>query len=717
VQGVFHAQRPGGGGGGGEAHLAGNHPLVYSHQPNVHGGLRIAFPTTGQPLKQKLTPGASVPPEGGYGGEPFFTVVMAAYNQAKYLEETVNSVLAQAYKRWELIIVDDSSTDDTWRLILATLEQHPEARIRAIHKANGGLADARNVGLQYAQGSWLCMLDSDDLLGRTYMQEAAAFVASGFPVDIVPGCMRNFDAVSNDWCFPEGWSVQGAIHWNKFHASVLMARRLLEAVGGYDPGLPWGLEDWNFWLSALSHAPVVRFSPALTFYYRHHQGTSMRKQMFECCLEEVKAMVRTNHPELYEPVQLLRDHSTIAAMRRDTFSALAGKMDRFQGLPKPFFWRGLRYAAIGQKEGAVKDFRRALELAQASGMPQEWNTWQIWYNLALVQRDVGDTAGALASVNEAFKYAYFNEVLELKAQLETREYGPADDFGLGLGKQVEGRVEVTPLYWTNEKERAELHQRSATGKLHKLAVMEPLLDVMVAERQKSMLLMRIMAETPCPRRMPQGENVNMVSNPHFEGLDSGRKMGQLAAAKDWGNFGKGFEIKRAAGRPGTRSERSLMLENKERDDERGAVQEIVLAQQRPAPALVRGWARAEGVSGTADAGFSLYIDIYFQDGSNEWGLAIPFDTGTTDWQMRSHYIERDKPMKSINLYCMLRGHAGTAFFDDILVAEPLKAACQCMPGDHYMPSPGITCEPCPVGYSCMLGETFRNATEVLSAVR
>lgn len=52
------------------------------------------------------------------------------------------------------------------------------------------------------------MLDSDDLLGRTYMEEAAAFVTEGFPVDIVPGCMRNFDAVSNDWCFPEGWSVQ-----------------------------------------------------------------------------------------------------------------------------------------------------------------------------------------------------------------------------------------------------------------------------------------------------------------------------------------------------------------------------------------------------------------------------------------------------------------------------------------------------------------------------
>ncbi len=68
----------------------------------------------------------------------------------------------------------------------------------------------------------------------------------------------------------------------------------------------------------------------------------MRKQMFECCLEEVKAMVRSNHPELYEPIQLLRDHSTIGAMRRDTFNALGAKMDRFRELPKPYFWRGLR---------------------------------------------------------------------------------------------------------------------------------------------------------------------------------------------------------------------------------------------------------------------------------------------------------------------------------------------------------------------------------------
>ena len=97
--------------------------------------------------------------------------------------------------------------------------------------------------------------------------------------------------MSSEWCFPEGFSVLGIAHWNKFHASVLMSRRLMGGVGGYDPGIPWGLEDWNYWLSTVPHNPVVRFVPETTFYYRHHAGTSMRKKMFSLYLEETKAMV------------------------------------------------------------------------------------------------------------------------------------------------------------------------------------------------------------------------------------------------------------------------------------------------------------------------------------------------------------------------------------------------------------------------------------------
>jgi hypothetical protein len=84
----------------------------------------------------------------------------------------------------------------------------------------------------------------------------------------------------------------------------------------YDPGIPWGLEDWNYWLSTVPHNPVVRFIPETTFFYRHHTGTSMRKKMFGMYLEQTKAMVRTNHAQLYEPVQILHDHQTVKDMHQ-----------------------------------------------------------------------------------------------------------------------------------------------------------------------------------------------------------------------------------------------------------------------------------------------------------------------------------------------------------------------------------------------------------------
>lgn len=129
----------------------------------------------------------------------------------------------------------------------ALIETHAKARVRIVRKNNGGLADARNVGLGYARGSWLCMLDSDDLLGKDYLLRAVEVIREDPDVSIIPGCMRNFDATTSDWCFPEGYSTVGISHWNKFHASVLVAAPLMRKVGGYDPGIPWGLEDWNFW--------------------------------------------------------------------------------------------------------------------------------------------------------------------------------------------------------------------------------------------------------------------------------------------------------------------------------------------------------------------------------------------------------------------------------------------------------------------------------------
>jgi teichuronic acid biosynthesis glycosyltransferase TuaG len=101
----------------------------------------------------------SVPPEFVRG---LVSVIMAAFNSTETLAESVQSVLSQTYRNWELLIVDDASTDDT--LSIARRFEGQDERIRVIPlDQNSGVANARNVGIRNARGQFLAFLDSDDI--------------------------------------------------------------------------------------------------------------------------------------------------------------------------------------------------------------------------------------------------------------------------------------------------------------------------------------------------------------------------------------------------------------------------------------------------------------------------------------------------------------------------------------------------------------------------
>lgn len=113
------------------------------------------------------------------------SVIIPAYNAEKYLPEAVASVISQSSSDWELILVDDGSTDSTPRLCddLAA----SDARIRVIHKPNGGLSDARNHGIDAARGEYLTFLDADDVLDPRFISLTLKAAAdTGAPVVAVP---------------------------------------------------------------------------------------------------------------------------------------------------------------------------------------------------------------------------------------------------------------------------------------------------------------------------------------------------------------------------------------------------------------------------------------------------------------------------------------------------------------------------------------------------
>ncbi|MDE5712831.1 MAG: glycosyltransferase [Muribaculaceae bacterium] len=122
------------------------------------------------------------------------SIIIPVYNSEKYLEETIESVYSQTFCDWELILVDDGSTDRSGELCEKAAILNPKTRV--VHKKNGGLSSARNAGITAAKGSCLLFLDSDDLLPPVALELLSKKMADSGS-DIVCGNIHNFRSSAN----------------------------------------------------------------------------------------------------------------------------------------------------------------------------------------------------------------------------------------------------------------------------------------------------------------------------------------------------------------------------------------------------------------------------------------------------------------------------------------------------------------------------------------
>ena len=99
--------------------------------------------------------------------EPLISVIVPVYNVEKYIAACVDSILAQTYTNLEILLVDDGSTDSSGALCDEYARR--DVRVRVIHQENGGLSDARNTGMQSAQGTYFAFVDSDDFIAGDYI--------------------------------------------------------------------------------------------------------------------------------------------------------------------------------------------------------------------------------------------------------------------------------------------------------------------------------------------------------------------------------------------------------------------------------------------------------------------------------------------------------------------------------------------------------------------
>lgn len=205
---------------------------------------------------------------------PRVSVVIPCYNQGHFVDEAVDSVLGQSFVDSEIIIVNDGSTDGyTNRL----LEDYPPERARVLTTTNQGLAAARNNGIAAARGEYILPLDADDRIMPGYLAEAVAELDNDPQTGIVYCRAGLFGAVETDWNLPD-YSLERMLVDNVIFCSALFRREDWLAVGGYDPGMIYGWEDYDFWLSLIERGRRVVRLPGRYFLYRVASDSMVRSK-------------------------------------------------------------------------------------------------------------------------------------------------------------------------------------------------------------------------------------------------------------------------------------------------------------------------------------------------------------------------------------------------------------------------------------------------------
>ncbi len=226
------------------------------------------------------------------------SIIIPCYNYARFLPDAVASVLAQTCSDWELIVVDDGSTDATAITARQLMALHPDRRIRVFQQPNAGPAAARNTGAERAIGSYLLFLDADDMLAPTLLERATAILREQHDVGFVYSGMRLFGQDHHEWP-SAAFDLRRLALDNYVLPHALVRRVAWEQVGGFDTARSlWGFEDWDFWLRvATSGWRGWHIAAPLVFYRRH--GHSLSDGVQREYAWNVRAQLIRKHPRLY----------------------------------------------------------------------------------------------------------------------------------------------------------------------------------------------------------------------------------------------------------------------------------------------------------------------------------------------------------------------------------------------------------------------------------
>ncbi len=189
--------------------------------------------------------------------EPKVSVIMAAYNCEKTVGESIDSILGQTFSDWELILCDDGSTDETYRILLAYASRFPD-KIKVLqNETNQKLPASLNRCLQYATGAYVARMDADDKSAPERLEKQYAFLEAHPEIDVVGTGMTCFDGekiVGERLPVKEPTMQAIGPGVPFFHATIMMKKQVYDTLGGYSrKKYVLRCEDVDLWIRFFGH--------------------------------------------------------------------------------------------------------------------------------------------------------------------------------------------------------------------------------------------------------------------------------------------------------------------------------------------------------------------------------------------------------------------------------------------------------------------------------
>lgn len=227
---------------------------------------------------------------------PEISVIVPVYNAMDFLDVSIRSVLQQTYTDFELILVDDGSTDDSW--YICKKYESMDARVRAFHIEKQGVSAARNTGISEAKGKFIRFIDADDLIAEDSLERLIEPIKENDGIDLVLG---NYDTNSElyresiEGLYPVTFMIRQflaylssfyyGVVWNKLYRASIIRSNLLE----FEAGLQWS-EDFLFNIRYFEYCDYVFFEKRSVYFYNRH-ALSLANVAYYSALDSIRCEI------------------------------------------------------------------------------------------------------------------------------------------------------------------------------------------------------------------------------------------------------------------------------------------------------------------------------------------------------------------------------------------------------------------------------------------